>query len=150
VLSLHEVALDDPRALAVLAALGAEYARRYGSDEELATTTSDEFDPPDGLFVVVVDAAGDVIAGGGFRRFADDTCEIKRMWTAPTSRRRGLASYVLAGLEDAARAVGYQRVILETGPEQPEAHGLYLARAYETAGNLGRYADATAYAKSLV
>lgn len=72
------------------------------------------------------------------------------MWTDPALRRQGLASAVLAALEDAARSAGYRRVILETGPEQPEAHALYLRRGYLTAPNLGRYATATAYEKLLV
>ena len=115
----------------------------------MATTSASEFEPPDGAFVVIVDEAGQTIAGGGYRRHTDDICEIKRMWTAATCRRRGLASMVLTALEDAARSAGYRRVILETGPAQPEAHALYLVHEYSPAPNLGRYEDATAYEKLL-
>jgi GNAT superfamily N-acetyltransferase len=146
---MQPVGLDDPAARALLTALADEYASRYGSDEEMATTTAAEFEPPHGLFLVLFDEGGNAVAGGGFRRHAPDACEVKRMWTAATHRRRGLASQVLAALEDEARSAGYRRVILETGPEQPEAHAMYRNRGYATAPNLGRYADATAYEKAL-
>jgi GNAT superfamily N-acetyltransferase len=136
--------------VALLDALGDEYEIRYGSREEMASTDSWDFQPPDGVFLVVLDDDRRTVAGGGYRRHAPDACEIKRMWTHPTLRRQGLASLVLAALEDAARAAGYRRVILETGPEQPEAHALYVQRGYSKTQNLGRYALATAYAKVLV
>jgi Acetyltransferase (GNAT) family len=95
----------------------------------MATVDAEEFDPPAGTFVVLIDG-GEVLAGGGLRRVADDTCEVKRMWTAAGHRRKGYASQVLTGLEDAARAAGYSTLLLETGPLQPEAIALYTGRGY--------------------
>ena len=84
---------------------------------------------------------GEVLAGGGLRRIADDTCEVKRMWTAAGHRRKGYASQVLTGLEDAARAAGYSTLLLETGPLQPEAIALYTGRGYHRISYYGRYPD---------
>ena len=148
-MALRIAALDDPAVLVLLAALGDEYEQRYGSTEEMSTTAVSEFAPPDGLFLILVDEAGNTIAGGGFRRHSAERCEIKRMWTAQGHRRSGLASMVLAALEDAARSAGYDGIVLETGPEQPEAHSLYAARGYTLTDNLGRYDVATAYEKLL-
>ncbi len=57
-----------------------------------------EFEPPDGMFVVLTRDA-ETIAGGGFVRLADGVAEIKRMWTSPDHRRRGCARVVLSELE---------------------------------------------------
>jgi hypothetical protein len=55
---------------------------------------------------------------------------VKRMWTNPRYRRRGLATPVLRTLEEAAVESGYDRLILETGPLQPEAEELYGRSGY--------------------
>lgn len=146
---IRRVRLDDPAVEPLLAALGDEYEIRYGANDELTTTHAAEFDPPDGTFLVVLDASGRTIAGGGFRRFSDDTCEVKRMWTSAAHRRQGLATTVLAELEAIARNAGYERVVLETGPAQPEAHTLYRTRGYTVTPIFGRYTLATAYEKAL-
>ena len=137
---------DDPLVAPLLQGLVDEYQERYGTSEELASTVVDDFEPPFGLFLVVVDA-GATVAGGGLRRVSDERCEIKRMWTDAGNRRRGLASRVLAELETHAVRLGYTSVILETGPMQPEAHGLYQRHGYATVPTYGRYDDATAYEK---
>jgi GNAT superfamily N-acetyltransferase len=149
VTSLRRVRLTDAEAAPLLASLTAEYEVRYGSNDEMETTHAAEFDPPDGLFLVVVDRDGTTIAGGGYRRHAADACEIKRMWTAPDRRRQGLAARVLAALEDAAAEAGYARAVLITGPAQPEAHAMYLANGYCVVPTFGPYDEATAYEKPL-
>ena len=67
------------------------------------------------------------------------------MWTHPDYRRRGLAWRVLAALEEAASAAGYRRLILETGPRQPEAAAMYARRGYRRIPVFGRYDQALAY-----
>ncbi len=140
------VRFDDPLVTPLVRGLVEEYEERYGTSEELASTVVDDFEPPAGLFLVVVDD-GTTVAGGGLRRVADDRCEIKRMWTHAGRRRQGLASRVLVELETHAVRLGYTSVVLETGPRQPEAHGLYQRHGYETVPTYGRYEDATAYEK---
>lgn len=136
--------LSDPVVGPLIGGLTGEYEARYGETDEMATVDAEEFDPPSGAFVVLIDG-GEVLAGGGLRRIADDTCEIKRMWTADGHRRKGYATRVLTGLEDAARAAGYTTVLLETGPLQPEAIALYTGRGYQRIPYYGRYPDALAF-----
>jgi GNAT superfamily N-acetyltransferase len=143
-MELRQVRLTDPLAAPLLAGLTREYDVRYGETDEMATVDSSEFDPPGGAFLALVDG-GELLAGGGLRRMSDDTCEVKRMWTAPEHRRKGYASQVLTGLEDAARAAGYATLILETGPLQPEAIALYTVRGYRPIPYYGRYPTALAF-----
>jgi GNAT superfamily N-acetyltransferase len=143
-MELRQVRLTDPLVAPLIAGLTGEYDERYGETDEMATVDAGEFDPPSGAFLVLIDG-GEVLAGGGLRRMADDTCEVKRMWTAAGHRRKGYASRVLTGLEDAARAAGYETLLLETGPLQPEAIALYTARGYRRIPYYGRYPVALAF-----
>ena len=142
------VRIGDEVVQPLLAGLTHEYDTRYGENTEMARTAEHEFDPPSGLFIVVMD--GDITAsGGGFRRHDPTTCEVKRMWTHPDYRRRGLARLVLATLEDAAVEMGYERLILETGPRQPEAAAMYEARGYSRIDFYGPYSEALAFSLDL-
>ena len=132
----------------LLAGLAEEYERRYGASHEMSTTHAGEFVPPDGGFLVLLDE-GRTLAGGGIRRLSADTCEVKRMWTAPGERRRGHASTVLRGLEELARSLGYTRLWLETGPAQPEALAMYERAGYRPISVYGRYPVARAFEKEL-
>ena len=143
-MELRQVRLTDPLAVALIAGLTHEYDLRYGENDEMWTVDAEEFDPPAGTFLVLIDG-GSVLSGGGLRRFAEGTCEVKRMWTAAEHRRKGYASLVLTGLEDAARAAGYSTLLLETGPHQPEAITLYAARRYQQIPYYGRYPEALAF-----
>jgi len=145
---IRQVELDDAVVAPLLAGLEDEYRRRYGTTAELAMTASAEFTPPAGRFLVARD--GDLtVAGGGFRRYDAERCEIKRMWVRPSHRRRGLAVRILTELESLAVAVGYRRVVLETGPQQPEAQALYATCGYVRAEAYGPWPNAIAYAKDL-
>jgi GNAT superfamily N-acetyltransferase len=147
-MDVRPVRLSDPIVAPLLAGLAAHYEELYGPNDEMAKVAAEEFDPPDGLFVAVVEDTT-VVAGGGFRALAPGLCEIKRMWTHPDQRRRGLASAVLAELEDRARAAGYHTVRLETGPRQPGAVALYTARGYDRIEPYGWYPQALAFELTL-
>jgi ribosomal protein S18 acetylase RimI-like enzyme len=125
-----------------------EYLSRYGPGDEMTRVPGHEFDPPRGGFLVLVDGPV-TAAGGGYRFFEEGTCEVKRMWTHPGYRRRGLAARVLDALEGSARAAGYRRLVLETGPNQPEAAALYRGRGYQPIPPFGPYPQALAFAADL-
>ncbi|SCX43589.1 Acetyltransferase (GNAT) family protein [Klenkia marina] len=126
---------DDPQAVPLFAELAVEYDTRYGdlfgrASDELSRYPAELFVDPHGAFVLLLED-GAAVAGGAFMPHPDDgTVEVKRMWTAGTHRRRGLARRVLVELETLAAASGHRRVFLTTGPRQPEARDLYLAAGY--------------------
>lgn len=148
-MELRTVRLGDPETEPVLADLADEYRRRYGGDGEMGTTAPEEFDPPAGRFLVLVDR-DETVAAGGYRYLAEGVCELKRMWTHPDRRRAGLGRRLLTALESEARSAGYRRLLLETGPAQPEAVALYTAGGYEPVAPYGRYPTALAFAKDLL
>jgi GNAT superfamily N-acetyltransferase len=124
-------AITDPEVTPLLAELAEEYHARYGpsSANELSRYPAAEFAPPGGVLLILRED-GESVAGGAFKRFDDRTAELKRMWTHSSHRRRGLARRVLAELEAEAKRRGYHRLVLTTGPKQPEAAALYLATGY--------------------
>src|SRR5688572_2581304 len=92
--------------------------------------TPEQMSPPRGCFVALYED-GRPVAGGGLRPLGGaEVCEIKRMWVFPEMRSRGLARRLLAELEDAARDLGYARVRLDTGDQQPHAMALYRSCGY--------------------
>ncbi|MER5178239.1 GNAT family N-acetyltransferase [Streptomyces sp. NPDC002896] len=131
-LTVIQVPVSDPLVKPLLRELGDEYSSRYGKDAhaELARYPDGEFTPAHGGVLLLLLERGEPVAGGAFRRYDETTAELKRIWTHSAHRRRGLARRVVAELEREARARGYRRIYLTTGPRQPEARGLYLDTGY--------------------
>ncbi|KAB1662579.1 GNAT family N-acetyltransferase [Pseudoclavibacter chungangensis] len=124
---------DNPEATRIVFEdLGREYAERYpGSDHnEIAAHPIDEFLPPEGAFLGLYED-GRLLAAGALRLDENGLPEVKRMWTHSAARRRGLAGRILRALEAVAAERGHSRIVLTTGPNQPEAVRLYTSGGYE-------------------
>jgi GNAT superfamily N-acetyltransferase len=91
--------------------------------------------PPGGTFLVGYEPDGTPVCCGGVKSIGDGACEIKRMFVAPDARGRGYARELLAALEDAARALGYETARLDTGPRQPQAERMFRASGYAPIAN---------------
>ena len=68
------------------------------------------------------------------------TGEIKRMYVEPDQRGRGVGRAVLGRLEAAARQLGAQRLVLETGNHSPDALALYRRAGFTQLDCWGEYA----------
>ena len=133
-LRVVQVHPGDDLAAPLLSDLTAEYDARYGdlfggAAAEMTRYPADAFLPPSGAFVLLLED-GAAVAGGAYLAHPSGAAEVKRMWTAASHRRRGLARRVLAELEERAAAAGYTALYLTTGPRQPEARDLYLATGW--------------------
>ena len=89
--------------------------------------------------VIVVYENDKPAACGAIRNFGTDSMEVKRMYTLPEMRGKGIAQMVLAELEKWAAELGYKKCILETGKRQPEAIRLYEKNGYKIIPNYGEY-----------
>ena len=76
---------------------------------------------------------------GAIKEFDANTMEVKRMFTKDDQRSKGIASTLLAELEQWAKELDYHRCILETGLKQPAAIRLYKKKGYEVISNYGQY-----------
>jgi GNAT superfamily N-acetyltransferase len=130
---------DDADVQRLTAAQQVELRARYDGGLEPGT-------PPSASDVAVVllarDADGTALGCGALRPLDAGAAELKRMYVVPEARGRGIATALLAALEDAARDRGWTTLRLETGPRQPEAIGLYTRAGYRPVEAFGVYAGA--------
>lgn len=91
--------------------------------------------------VVVAYENGQPFGCGAIKEFDKKTMEVKRMYTSPQVRGKGIASMVLSELEKWAAELSYEKCILETGIRQPEAIGLYEKSQYKLIPNYGQYTE---------
>ena len=118
--------------------LDADLAERDGNDHPFYA----QFNKIDQIkHVVVAYEDSKPIGCGAIKEYAPNTMEIKRMYTSPGSRGKGIASRVLRELEGWAAELSYEKCILETGKKQPEAIGLYKKSGYKIIPNYGQYAE---------
>jgi putative acetyltransferase len=92
-------------------------------------------------FYVAYDDKGNAAACGALKHFNDTTAEIKRMYVKTDYRGRGLSKLILTQLEEYAKELKYNRLVLETGLKQPEAMSLYSKYGYKPLKCYGRHAD---------
>lgn len=121
----------------LVAELDAELARRDGAEHAFYH----QFNGLAGLDrAVVVYLGGNAAGCGALKVFGRDALEVKRMYTRPEYRGRGVAGLVLGNLEQWAAADGFARCVLETGRRQPEAIALYEKHGFRRIPNFGPYA----------
>ena len=76
---------------------------------------------------------------GAIKEFDSTAMEVKRMYTSPESRGKGIATKILLELEKWTEELSYEKCVLETGKRQPEAIHLYTKRGYKKIPNYGQY-----------
>lgn len=151
VVRIEAVDWEHAASVSLRSAQRVEIAERYGTDDSEpgpAPTAAD-------ITVFYVAFVGDdgVPAGcGGLRRIDDTHGEIKRMFVDPGHRGTGVSTAILRRLEADARGRGWDRLVLETGDQQPDAMRFYEREGYTRIPNFGHYVDSAlslCYAKPL-
>lgn len=91
-------------------------------------------------YVVVAYSKEKAVACGAIKKYSEIAMEVKRMYTVPKMRGKGIASKILLELENWTAELSYQKCLLETGNKQPEAIHLYKKNGYKIVANYGQYA----------
>src|SRR5688500_5631819 len=126
----------DPDFAGLVRRLDVELAERDGDQHSYYA----QFNKIDLLKQVVVAYFDGHAAGcGAVKEFSPGEMEVKRMYTDPNVRGKGVASAVLCDLEKWAHELGYSACVLETGWRQPEAIALYRKSGYDQIPNYGQY-----------
>ncbi|SMO96455.1 Acetyltransferase (GNAT) family protein [Chryseobacterium rhizoplanae] len=78
-------------------------------------------------------------ACGAFKPFSEDTVEIKRMFTNPEFRKKGLGSTIVKELEDWAAELNFKKAVLETSQDLKNAISVYEKSGFYRIPNYGQY-----------
>lgn len=89
--------------------------------------------------VLVVYDEERAVGCGAFKKYEEDTAEIKRMFVLPEARGKGIANMILTEIESWAIEQGFSHFILETSPQLHHAIALYTKMGYQFIPNYGQY-----------
>jgi putative acetyltransferase len=126
-----------PEVRALVRELNDVLGAAYESHQRHGLSIEQLFEPHVRFFVARLD--GIAVGCGGVAMF-DDYAEVKRMYTRPAVRGRGVAKSLLYRIEQEARGAGKSVLRLETGIHQQEAVGLYRRAGFRPRGPFGQYA----------
>lgn len=137
-IAIEQVTVPTAEAVDLLTELDAALAGPYTADQRHALSVERLFQQDIRFFLARLDGAP--VACGGIA-FCDGYAEVKRMFSRPSVRGRGVAKMLLRRLEAEARAVGATVLRIETGVYQQEALRFYEGAGFRRRGPFGPYAE---------
>ena len=127
---------NHPHFIELVKQLDAFLADKNGEDHSFY----DQYNKIDNIkYAVVVYEDATPVACGAIKEYAPGVMEVKRMYTIPEARGKGIAAEVLRELEVWAHALGYATCILETLKTNEQAVRLYTKSGYTIFPNYGQY-----------
>lgn len=133
---LEPLAADDPRSQTLLSAYFSMRGEAFpkGQTYRPVFPAASVFDPPTGVFLVLIDDGGADAGCGGIRRIDDGPLgaryEVKHLYVAPSTRGRGWGRLLLDGLEAQAREWGAAELVLDTHHTLEAAGALYARSGF--------------------
>jgi GNAT superfamily N-acetyltransferase len=136
VLKLIRTDSDNPDFIQLVKLLDAELNERDG-DEHSYYSQYNRLDTIKNAVIAYINE--NALGCGAFRKYREDTAEIKRMFVKSELRGKAIGVKILGELEKWAEELGMNTFILETGKRQPEAIRLYEKSGYTVIPNYGQY-----------
>jgi len=99
-----------------------------GLEVELSSLHS-MYSPPTGC-LLIARRDGEALGCIGVRKLAGRNCEMKRLYVREAARGSGLGRKLVLIATNIARALGYQRMCLDTLADMTAARGLYRALGF--------------------
>ncbi len=134
-MALRDASVDEPTAHELLAEYFAMRASTFpGHTYTTVFPDPSVFEPPAGVFVLVLDNDGKSVGCGGIRRIDDGErgprYEVKHLYLRPETRGRGWGRHLLEDLERRANEFGATELLLDTHHTLEAAGGLYEASGF--------------------
>lgn len=131
--------LTSAAAQCLIGALNAELESIY-PEEGANFFRLDPEEVAEGCGAFLVAYLGDKPVGcGAVRMIEPGVAEIKRMYVDPTLRGRRIGRQIVLALEAQAIRLGARRIVLETGPRQPDAIAMYSHAGFYEIPLYGEY-----------
>ncbi|MEU0003545.1 GNAT family N-acetyltransferase [Streptomyces sp. NPDC006314] len=102
-------------------------------EREIAAKPGSELAPPSGQ-LLIGRYEGKPAGSAGVRLLDPDTAELTRVFVVEGMRGKGGAPLLVAAAEEAARALGARRIVLDTRSDLVEARSLYARLGYTETG----------------
>ena len=127
---------DDPAVAEIIRAVMPEFGAKgpgFALNDPEVDWMSRAYSGPRSAYFVV-ESGGKVVGGGGVGPLAGaagDVCELRKMYFLPEARGGGMGRALLAKCIEAARAMGYRTMYLETLTGMDAAQHLYGKFGFE-------------------
>ena len=114
--------------------------RDIAERDETAHARFGEFNAIEKLNYVVVIYDNNLPVGcGAIKKFNDNSTEIKRMFLKTEYRGKNFATKILQELEEWSKEMQFERCVLQTSHQHPEAIRFYEKSGYVPIDNYGAY-----------
>jgi putative acetyltransferase len=131
--------LSTPVAQRLISDLNSELIARYPEEgANFFRLDPEEVSEGRGAFLIAY-LTGKPVGCGAVRLIESGVAEIKRMYVEPTVRGRRVGRQIVDALEAHARQLGAKRIVLETGPRQPDAIAMYQHAGFTEIPLYGEY-----------
>lgn len=109
-----------------------EYGLKPGAIDFCLDDVEQHYFGRGGYFVLILDENGEVVATGGLYPLEDNrSLELRKMYLLAAHRGKGLGQWMLSNLLEKARALGFERIELDTASVLKEAISLYKKNGFQ-------------------
>lgn len=133
---IERVTKSDADIAALVRELDDNMGALYAPEQQHGFRLEELFRP--GVTCLMAHLDGAPVGCGAVASF-DGYAEVKRMYTRPSARGRGVAGAILGRLEQEARRAGHTLIRLETGVYSDAAIALYEGVGFTKCGPFGSY-----------